>query len=207
MTNPGGGGQAPVRRSRITDYADLAGPARHTDIPPLSTAAAVSTTAAEQQEPAQPPSAERGETAGPSAAPKDSRATVDARRRRFTEVLSAFRDTAVLVPVEDHGWLTVDLGGVRWILAFSDEPSLARYALSQGRGHEEWTYERVLGARLLDVAVPVARVPCGVALDAADGGERAVLFPPVSGIVPDAYAVDKGYAGDTAVTGRGKEKR
>jgi hypothetical protein len=46
----------------------------------------------------------------------------------------------------------------------------------------------VLGARLLDVAVPATGVPCGVALDV--GSEDGVLFPPVVGVVPDAVAVD-----------------
>ncbi|MER6571902.1 hypothetical protein ABT288_38435 [Streptomyces sp. NPDC001093] len=93
-----------------------------------------------------------------------------------------FRDTAVLVPVQDQGWLTVDFGGIRWIFAFSHEPALARYALARDRGDEEWTYETALGARLLDASVPQAGVPCGVALDVADGEERAVQFPPVAGI-------------------------
>ena len=55
-------------------------------------------------------------------------------------------------------------------------------------------YRTVLGARLLDVAVPAAGVPCGVALDCADGPDGAV-FPPVRGIVPDAVAVDAGDDG------------
>jgi hypothetical protein len=53
----------------------------------------------------------------------------------------------------------------------------------------------VLGAKLLDAAVPEGGVPCGVALDAADGPEHAVLLPPVVGVVPDAYAVDRVVAG------------
>ncbi|MFF9017621.1 hypothetical protein ACF09C_32285 [Streptomyces sp. NPDC014870] len=86
--------------------------------------------------------------------------------------------------------MTADFGGVRWILAFSDESALARYAFTQDEGRVEWEYETVLGAKLLDVAVPSAGVPCGVALDAADGAEHAVLFPPVVGVVPVTAAVD-----------------
>ncbi|MET9373004.1 SseB family protein [Streptomyces sp. NPDC002992] len=122
-------------------------------------------------------------------------AEAEARLREFAAVLELFRTTAVVVPRRDRGWLTVDFGGVRWILAFSDESALARYAVARGEGGAEWEYETVLGARLLDVAVPSAGVPCGVALDAADGPEHAVLFPPVAGVVPDAAAVDRNVTG------------
>ncbi|MBT2441579.1 SseB family protein [Streptomyces sp. ISL-36] len=128
--------------------------------------------------------------------PRD--AAAEAKRREFEAVLELFRMTAVLVPRRDRSWLTVDFGGVRWILAFSDESALARYALARGEGGAEWEYETVLGARLLDVAVPSAGVPCGVALDAADGAEHAVLFPPVAGVVPDAAAVDRDVTGADA---------
>lgn len=50
-------------------------------------------------------------------------------------------------------------------------------------------YQRWLGARLLDAAVPAVGVPCGVALDCADGDE-GMVFPPVRGVVPDGVAVD-----------------
>ncbi|XIE79798.1 hypothetical protein AB6O49_20955 [Streptomyces sp. SBR177] len=117
-------------------------------------------------------------------------AEAEALRREFAAVLDLFRETAVLVPRRDGSWLTADFGGVRWILAFSDEPALARYVLARDEGDLAWEYETVLGARLLDLAVPGAGVPCGVALDVADGTEHAVLFPPVTGVVPDAAAVD-----------------
>ncbi|MFC7303182.1 hypothetical protein ACFQVC_02990 [Streptomyces monticola] len=130
--------------------------------------------------------------------------TVDAQaaraRREFAALLGEFRRRPVLVPltsgadedVAEAGLWTADTGGVRWILAFSDESALARFALARGAGSVEWTYQQVLGARLLDVAVPAVAaegMPCGVALDAADGAE-GVLFPPLEGIVPDAVAVD-----------------
>nr|WP_244452094.1 SseB family protein [Streptomyces seoulensis] len=118
------------------------------------------------------------------------------RRREFAELLGEFRRTPVLVPLgEDpqggQALLTADLGGIRFILAFSDEQALARYAVARGESAREWTYRTVLGARLLDAAVPAAGVPCGVALDCADGSD-GMVFPPVVGIVPDGAAVDLG---------------
>ncbi|WP_258564837.1 hypothetical protein [Streptomyces sp. WELS2] len=111
-------------------------------------------------------------------------------RREFAALLGAFRRTAVLVPVgEGDAPLTADLGGVRWIYAFSDEAALARFAVARGEGGREWAYQRWLGARLLDAAVPAVGVPCGVALDCADG-DAGMVFPPVRGVVPDAAAVD-----------------
>jgi hypothetical protein len=130
------------------------------------------------------------------APPPAEDAEVAARRQAFAELLGEFRRTAVLVPLgdepgpeEERGLLTADLNGIRFILAFSDEQALARYAQARGEFAREWTYRTVLGARLLDVAVPAAGVPCGVALDCADG-EDGMVFPPVRGIVPDEAAVD-----------------
>ncbi|MFF8729543.1 SseB family protein [Streptomyces sp. NPDC015171] len=124
-------------------------------------------------------------------------------RRSFATVLGEFRRTAVLVPLGGDGdgdvgcgLLTADRGGVRFILAFSDEQALARYAFARGGAVREWRYRTVLGARLLDAAVPAVGVPCGVALDCADGA-GGVVFPPVRGVVPDAVAVDvEGGTGD-----------
>lgn len=123
------------------------------------------------------------------------------RRRRFTDLLEEFRSTPVLVPLGDgpgpdgeRGMLTADWNGVRFILAFSDGQALARYARARGAYHREWAYQTVLGARLLDVAVPAAGVPCGVALDCADGPD-GVVFPPVLGVVPDEVAVDREQGG------------
>ncbi|WDM16388.1 hypothetical protein J3S85_35850 [Streptomyces lavenduligriseus] len=119
-------------------------------------------------------------------------------RREFAVLLGAFRRTAVLVPLDPvtGSPLAADFGGVRWIYAFSDEGALARFAVARGEGAREWAFQRWLGARLLDGAVPAVGVPCGVALDCADG-EDGMLFPPVRGIVPDAVAVDvDGGTGD-----------
>lgn len=115
-----------------------------------------------------------------------------AARREFAVLLGEFRRTAVLVPLDEAGDLwSAEQNGVRWICTFSDEAALARFALARGEAGREWTYQTVLGARLLDVMVPLLPGPAGVALDAGsvDGG---MLFPPVAGIVPDAVAVDLG---------------
>lgn len=112
-----------------------------------------------------------------------------AARREFAVLLGEFRRTAVLVPFDEHDSMwTADLNGVRWICAFSDEESLAAFARARGEAGREWTYRTVLGARLLDVMVPLLPGPGGVALDA--GSEGGMLFPPVAGVVPDAVAVD-----------------
>ncbi|MER5728943.1 SseB family protein [Streptomyces sp. NPDC002138] len=110
-------------------------------------------------------------------------------RRGFAVLLGEFRRTAVLVPLDAYGSLwTADQDGVRWICAFSDEETLAAFARAQGDADREWTYQRVLGARLLDVMVPLLPGPGGVALDA--GSPDGMLFPPVRGVVPDDVAVD-----------------
>lgn len=128
--------------------------------------------------------------AAPKPEPVDQLA---AARREFAVLLGEFRRTAVLVPIDAYGSLwTADQGGVRWICAFSHEEALARFAQAQGDAKREWTYQRVLGARLLDVMVPELGIPAGVALDAAS--DDGMLFPPVEGVVPDAAVVDLGGA-------------
>lgn len=95
------------------------------------------------------------------------------------------------MPLDDEGDLwSAEQGGVRWICAFSDESALARFAFAQGAADREWSYQRVLGARLLDVMVPLLGVPGGVALDA--GSAEGMLFPPVAGVVPEGSVVDVG---------------
>ncbi|MDQ0843383.1 hypothetical protein QFZ68_003063 [Streptomyces sp. V1I6] len=116
---------------------------------------------------------------------------VAAGRRRFARLLGEFRRAAVLVPFDAQGSLwTADFNGVRWICAFSDEEALSRFALAQGDAGREWEFRTVLGARLLDVMVPMLPGPAGVALDA--GSEDGMLFPPVEGVVPEAAVVDLG---------------
>ncbi|MEU3600694.1 hypothetical protein ABZ714_18540 [Streptomyces sp. NPDC006798] len=143
---------------------------------------------------------------GPVGGPAVEESSEDRHRREFAQLLAGFRATAVLVPLGEgeggsesegpearQGWLTADHNGIRFILAFTDEQALARYARLRGRSHEEWTYQTVLGERLLDVAVPAAGMPCGVALNCADG-PRGMVFPPVRGIVPDEAAIDSEHA-------------
>ncbi|MFG2781371.1 hypothetical protein ACGFY7_26430 [Streptomyces prunicolor] len=127
-------------------------------------------------------------------------AQVRARRRRFLDRLGEFRRSQVLVPMGAlpgvdpvaEAPLTVDLGGVRWILAFTGEAALARYAAARGEAEREWRYRGAWGAALLDAAVPTVAesgVPCGVLVDAVDG-ERGLVLPPVVGVVPEDVAVD-----------------
>ncbi|MFF0065955.1 SseB family protein [Streptomyces sp. NPDC005279] len=126
--------------------------------------------------------------AAPTVAPEEQ---LKSAGRKFAVLLGEFRRTAVLVPIDPYGSLwTADRGGVRWICAFSDEEALARFARAQGDAEREWTYRTILGARLLDVMVPMVPGPAGVALDA--GSDEGMLFPPVRGIVPEAVAVDLG---------------
>lgn len=119
----------------------------------------------------------------------------DAARREFAALLGVFRRTTVLVPLDDEdGLWSAESGGLRWICAFSHEEALARFVQARGgaEASRDWPYLKVLGARLLDEAVGAAGVPCGVALD--PGSPDGALFPPVTGVVPDAVAVDAAEA-------------
>ncbi|MFE9664084.1 hypothetical protein [Streptomyces sp. NPDC005955] len=193
MTEHGGAADQPreTPRSRLADYVEMSGPVRS-----VSSSDAVREVAGGVGEPASPGRGGSGaEAEGPGALLDDPE--VAARKREFARLLGEFRRTAVLVPLgdepgseEERGLLTADFNGIRFILAFSDEQALARYVQARGEFAREWTYRTILGARLLDVAVPAAGVPCGVALDCADVSD-GVVFPPVRGIVPDAVAVDR----------------
>ncbi|MFD5267197.1 hypothetical protein [Streptomyces sp. NPDC058335] len=188
MSEHGGTGSEPpgkiVPRSRLAEYAEMTVPPGDPGDPGDGR---VPPPAGPDTRPAPEPA--------PASASEDPE--VEARRQRFGELLEEFRVTPVLVPLGDgpgpdgeRGLLTADWNGVRFILAFSDGQALARYARARGEYHREWIYQTILGARLLDVAVPAAGVPCGVALDCADGPD-GVVFPPVLGVVPDAVAVDR----------------
>ncbi|MET9768632.1 SseB family protein [Streptomyces sp. NPDC006415] len=169
MTDNGDDIAKPARRSKLADLADSTVPGN-----PAGTALP-----------------KVGPVAKPSEKQVEARASA---RREFAILLGEFRRTAVLVPFDPYGSLwTADQNGVRWICAFSDEEALARFAQAQGEGKREWTYRTILGARLLDVMVPMLPGPAGVALDA--GSTDGVLFPPVAGIVPDHVAVDLGETG------------
>ncbi|ATW49306.1 SseB family protein [Streptomyces xantholiticus] len=109
-------------------------------------------------------------------------------------MVGELRRAVVLVPLEGGGLWTAESGGVRWILGFSDEEALARFARARDAGDgrdtgRSWEFAALLGARLLDEIVPAIGVPAGLAMNVADP-DGAMLFPPVMGIVPDAVAVD-----------------
>ncbi|MFD5797981.1 hypothetical protein ACFWIO_31545 [Streptomyces diastatochromogenes] len=115
-------------------------------------------------------------------------------RSRFRTRLGEFRRRRVLVPYGENGAaLTVEMHGARWLLAFTDEAALGRYARARGEDGRIWRYRAVWGAAVLDAGVPAVAgtgVPCGVLVDAGDG-ERGLVLPPVVGIVPEAVAVDR----------------
>jgi hypothetical protein len=209
MVHHGGGADPPpgIPRSRLAEYADMTGtPACESERAPAPDKAQspdATPPADPVTSPSPPPTgpvrspATTAGTAFPPGGPvtAEDAARIARARREFAVLLGEFRRTAVLVPTDEGAPLTADFGGVRWIYAFSDETALARFAVARGEGGQEWPYRRVLGARLLDVAVPAAGVPCGVALDVA-GGNEGVLFPPAAGVVPDVAAVDTGPGGD-----------
>jgi hypothetical protein len=100
-------------------------------------------------------------------------AAIHAPQAHPAALVGEFRRTAVLVPLDAQGGLhSAELGGVRWLYAFSDEASLARFALTQGDSDGE--YAAVLGARLLDVALPAIDGPAGVAVDV--GSPQPLFF-------------------------------
>ncbi|MEV3853719.1 hypothetical protein AB0J38_05250 [Streptomyces sp. NPDC050095] len=177
------------------EYVEMARAARgETDFDAVETTGQPDTAAPDRPvEPSEPGTPATSADADPAVEDPN----VALRRREFAALLGEFRRTAVLVPLgegpgeaDEPGMLTADFNGIRFILAFSDEQALARYAQVRGEYGREWTYRSVLGAKLLDVAVPAAGVPCGVALDCADAPEGGMVFPPVKGIVPDEAAVD-----------------
>ncbi len=113
----------------------------------------------------------------------DLRAT---ERGDLREVVGEFRRSEVLVPVVDGALLSAELGGIRWLLVFTDEAALARFAEARGEMYDERM--PVYGARLLDRVIPRAGGPMGIAVDA--GSEAGMVLPPMTGIVPDAVALD-----------------
>lgn len=119
-------------------------------------------------------------------------------------LLGEFRRALVLVPLDGGGLWTAAFGGVRWVCGFTDEVALARFAHARSSvdggeavGHS-WEFAELRGARLLDEIVPAMGVPAGVAVNIADT-DGSMFFPPVTGIVPDAVAVDEEDAEGPAV--------
>ncbi|MFJ6750825.1 SseB family protein [Streptomyces sp. NPDC091266] len=112
-------------------------------------------------------------------------------------LVGEFRRTHVLMPLTNDAFMSAELNGIRWLYAFTDEESLSRFARVRGGDPgAEWQYMTMAGARVLDVLIPAIEGPTGVALDA--GSEQGMLFPPVTGIVPDEAAVD---AAQTTMSG------
>lgn len=104
-------------------------------------------------------------------------------------VVGEFRRAEVLVPVLDDSLLSAEAGGIRWLFAFTDDAALERFAQARGEAVPERV--PVYGARLLDQVIPEAAKaggPVGIAADA--GSAAGMVLPPVSGVVPDAVAVD-----------------
>ncbi|MBA2808660.1 SseB family protein [Streptomyces sp. KM273126] len=106
-------------------------------------------------------------------------------------VLGEFRRGEVLVPVVDDALLSVEAGGIRWLLVFTDDAALARFA--EARGEAVPDRVPVYGARLLDHVIPEVGGPVGIAVDA--GSAAGMVLPPVAGIVPDSVALDAEGAG------------
>ncbi|MFJ9863699.1 SseB family protein [Streptomyces sp. NPDC101165] len=133
-----------------------------------------------------------------------------AHQRKFRMRLGEFRRRRVLVPYGENGAaLTVEMSGARWLLVFTDEVALARYARSRGEGDRSWRYRAVWGAAVLDAGVPAVAgtgLPCGVLVDAGDG-ERGLVLPPVVGIVPQGVAVDGPERGAVGGSGTGTRTR
>jgi hypothetical protein len=108
-------------------------------------------------------------------------------------LVGEFRRAVLLAPLAagaDGGVMSAVQGGIRWLYAFTDEEALARFARARGAADREWEYLSILGARLVDVIVPMVDGPAGVAVNVADE-DGSMLFPPVLGIVPEACAVDR----------------
>ncbi len=107
------------------------------------------------------------------------------------EAVGEFRRRELLVPVADGALLSAEVGGIRWLFAFTDVTALERFAEARGEDVPAWV--PVYGARLLDQVVPRAGGPSGIAVDA--GSEAGFVLPPVTGIVPDRVAVDRAPEG------------
>ncbi|ROQ67997.1 hypothetical protein EDD93_2449 [Streptomyces sp. 840.1] len=112
-------------------------------------------------------------------------------------LLGEMRRSILLVPVASDSLWSARMGGVRWICGFSDEAALARFAVLHGPGDQPMDYAALLGARIVDEIVPALGEPAGLAVNIADE-DGSMFFPPVTGIVPDAVAVDAGVGEEGA---------
>ena len=108
-------------------------------------------------------------------------------------LIAALRHSVLLVPRSgEDGLVAGDREGLRWIHAFTSPQRLADFYLARGEGDESVRYLTVRGDRLLDVALPRAGVPAGLAVDVAS--EEPMLFPAAVGVVPVERAIDREVA-------------
>ncbi|MEV4333399.1 hypothetical protein AB0K02_23125 [Streptomyces sp. NPDC049597] len=114
-------------------------------------------------------------------------------------LVGEMRRSVLLVPLANGGLWSAHSGGVRWVCAFTDETALAQFALHHGPADRPLDYAALLGARIVDDIVPGLNEPAGLAVDIATE-DGSMFFPPVTGIVPEAAAVDA----DEAVEGAGR---
>ncbi|KPC61328.1 SseB family protein [Streptomyces chattanoogensis] len=104
-------------------------------------------------------------------------------------LVGEFRRTSVFVPVVNDSLMSAEMSGIRWLYAFTDEEAMNHFATARGAAPDaELEYVSAVGARLLDAVIPAIEGPAGVAVNVAS--EQPILFPPVSGIVPDSAAID-----------------
>lgn len=136
------------------------------------------------------------------------------------DMVGELRRALLLVPVDSRGLWTAELGGVRWICAFTDEAALARFARARAAQAPERTeapqaQDAPEGPREPDASEPSRPSEATPAWEFAElRGARlldevipamgvpagvavdiadpdgSMLFPPARGIVPDAVAVD-----------------
>ncbi|MDL5204298.1 hypothetical protein QQS16_30300 [Streptomyces sp. ALI-76-A] len=106
-------------------------------------------------------------------------------------LVGEMRRSVLLVPSVDGRLWSARSGGVRWICGFTDEAALARFALRHAPGDRPMDYAALLGARIVDEVVPALGEPAGLAVDIASE-DGSMFFPPVTGVVADEVAVDRG---------------
>ena len=68
-------------------------------------------------------------------------AAVRAGQPNSAALVGEFRRTHVLMPVANDSLMSAELGGIRWLYAFTDEEALAHFATSRGsEPGTEWHY-------------------------------------------------------------------
>src|SRR5262249_50300118 len=119
-------------------------------------------------------------------------AIADFRRgqRDAASMMSAIRSNILVVPTPGHDRVFVGHAvGVSWLYAFTSCEQLSRFTLARSWAAAPLPFAWITGARLLDDLLARLPEPCGVALDVA--GDAPMLLPPLTGVVPDALALDQ----------------